>query len=55
MGKGNIYMEMGAIIMEIGLKEKCKDKANYTILMEILNTKGNGKMIYIMEKEHFMD
>lgn len=40
--------------MEIGSKEKWKGKVSCTILMEIFNMKGNGKMIIMREKESYM-
>jgi hypothetical protein len=54
MGKGNIYMLMEVTIMEIGLKGRWRDMVNYMILIAIYNMRVNGKMIIIMEKEHFM-
>jgi hypothetical protein len=54
MEKENIFMEMEAIIMEIGLKERCRELVNCMTQMVIFNIKDNGKMIIIMEKAPFM-
>jgi hypothetical protein len=54
MEKENIFMEMEAIIMEIGLKERCRESVSYMTQMVIFNIKDNGKMIIIMEKAPFM-
>lgn len=55
MEKESIYTVMEAIIMGIGSKEKCKEKANFMIQMETYNMKENGEMITMKEKVFYMD
>ena len=50
MEKGNISTMMVAIIMEIGLKGRCKERESFMMLMAIFNTKVNGRMIIMKEK-----
>ena len=51
MVKENICIMMEVIILEIGLKEKCKVKENLLMLMEIWFIKVSGKMIIMRGKE----
>lgn len=54
MEKVNIHTQMAFIILEIGLKAKCKNKVNFMIHKAIYNIKVNGKMITFKEKESFI-
>jgi hypothetical protein len=53
MAKESIFIQMEAIISEIGRKVKCKAQDNYLIVKVILNMKDNGEMITLKEKENF--
>ena len=51
MVKENICIMMEVIILETGLRGKCKVKENLLMLMEIWFIKVSGKMIIIRGKE----
>lgn len=53
MGKENTRIVMAATIMEIGLRERWKDKVNYMIVKEIWNMKDNGRMIIFKGEENY--
>lgn len=54
MAKENIHIATEVIILEIGLKEKCKAKDNFMIIKEIYNIKESGKMIIFKEEERYL-
>jgi len=53
MVKASIFIQMEAIILEIGRKVKCRELDNYSIVKVILNMKENGEMITLKEEESF--
>lgn len=55
MAKENIYMLMEVITMVIGLKIKCLGMEYYTILMVRYSMMDNGKKIYLMVVELYME
>lgn len=50
MGRVDFTTKMAECMMEIGYKIEWRDSALCTMILEKLLTKGNGRMINLMEK-----